>query len=231
MYIANERLRQTLKSRKEYIHGTKFPADGWIACGSFIVSISSVDYAKVSGTFMGYILLLVIFLMAFYFIYVIIQTIQSFYKKYTYEDLYRDLDSASDRLHDFSLLVVKNPKGKNSGKFLLKYDKRWKCWLFPYTKSHDDNNEQNVLQRAIDIGLSDCNVTFVGMDDFTKPSVSHHNVEKNYRHRYYRVDSENLNSFAARHKKYRRFSIEEMKENDDIMAKNSETVTYVEKNF
>lgn len=43
----------------------------------------------------------------------------------------------SEKYHEFSLIAVKN----SDNKYLLEYDERWKCWLFPYVRSSDSNKE------------------------------------------------------------------------------------------
>ena len=39
------------------------------------------------------------------------------------------VEITNGKFHEFSLVAIKN----SDGKYLQKFDKRWNCWLFPYT--------------------------------------------------------------------------------------------------
>ena len=41
------------------------------------------------------------------------------------------VEITNGKFHEFSLVAIKN----SDGKYLQKFDKRWNCWLFPYTST------------------------------------------------------------------------------------------------
>lgn len=132
--------------------------------------------------------------------------------------------------HEFSLVAIKNSKGK----YLQKYDERWDCWLFPYLRS-TDNNKENVddfVSRLFDLEIS---TEYLCTAKHCKYSVSD-DVYKIYNHKLYRVlIDESLENriesiFDASDSEYQWMSIAEMESDEVIMEKNDDIVAFVKTN-
>lgn len=130
-------------------------------------------------------------------------------------------------LHEFSLVAITNPEEK----YLLKYDERWKCWLFPYVRS-TDNNLENVETYIKNILKVDFAVKYVAVARHCKYSVSDE-VYKIYNHKLYQTklhvipeDMQN-ETFQLGKERYRWMSIEEMKQDECIMRENDDVVAFV----
>lgn len=130
-------------------------------------------------------------------------------------------------LHEFSLIAITNPEEK----YLLKYDERWKCWLFPYVRS-EDNNLENVEAYIEELLKIELPVEYVAVAKHCKYSVSDE-VYKIYNHKLYRAKMYTIpegmqnETFQIGEKQYRWMSIEEMKQDDCIMKENDDVVAFV----
>ena len=87
----------------------------------------------------------------------------------------------SKKFHEFTLVAVKNYKDD----FLLKYDDRWDCWLFPYVRSTEDNknNADTFISKLLNIEIE---TEYVADAKHCKYSVSD-KVYKIYNHKLYSV--------------------------------------------
>ena len=132
---------------------------------------------------------------------------------------------------DFSILLIKDSRGR----YLLKKDKRWKTFLFPYSRTKDDDIQgiKNFAKETLN--LSPIEVISSKEEDFTKRSVSA-NMTKTYHHIFYycSFNIEQLpkkDSFKINGTVYKWFSFDDMKFNKDIWNKNNDNIVFVEKNF
>lgn len=132
-----------------------------------------------------------------------------------------------ESFHEFSLVAIKSLEGK----YLQKYDERWKCWLFPYLRS-TDNNKENVDNFVSQLFHSEISTEYLCTERHCKYSVSD-GVYKIYNHKLYRVlidgISENMSEsiYGGSDFKYRWMSIEEMENDKVIMEKNDDVVAFV----
>ena len=62
----------------------------------------------------------------------------------------------SGTYHEFSLLAIKNP----AGKCLQIYDKKWKCWLFPYFRT-EISNKENIDKHASNLLAMNVTTSYV----------------------------------------------------------------------
>ncbi len=143
----------------------------------------------------------------------------------------------SERKHAFSLLVIKDNSEKYFGKYLLKYDKRWKCYLLPYNATKIDDDKEFVKSVINRFSGLKCEIQEPKKIEQTKFSFSD-GYEKTYTHLYYGITISVKNSilpdddsFKIGKDKYKWFSIQEMKENPKIMERNSDVVKYISENF
>lgn len=133
----------------------------------------------------------------------------------------------SNKFHEFTLIAVKNHKGD----FLLKYDDRWDCWLFPYVRSSEGNkiNADTFISNLLNIEIE---TEYVTCAKHCKYSVSDE-VYKIYNHKLYSVELRDIPQgissaeFSLNNNKYRWMSITDMENDEDILQKNSEVVAFV----
>lgn len=117
-----------------------------------------------------------------------------------------------ESFHEFSLIAIMDSEGK----YLQKYDERWKCWLFPYLRSVD-NNKENVDNFVSQLFHSEVITEYICTAKHCKYSVNDE-VYKIYNHKLYRVlmdeASENISKSILDNSefKYQWMSIEEMEE-------------------
>lgn len=157
---------------------------------------------------------------------------------YSAEKFYDDIVSTSEsKEHNFSLVIIKDKKNKY-GKYLLEYNKRWKCYLFPFLRTMQNGDADSIKDfLQYDLKLNKYNMEDTKEADFTKVSVSA-NLTKTYHHTFYPVEIDvsqtalNTNrKIIINGKKFKWFSIEEMKSDENIYEKNKETIVYVEETF
>lgn len=231
--IDEAKIRNLLIKRKKFIKTRKFPIDSLFAFIALLVAVFTADFSKINIVF-AWIFKIATIVYLFYIVYLIIMF---FIESYSPEKLYNEIIEQSERKHTFSLLVIKDNSEKYFGKYLLKYDKRWKCYLLPYnaTKTNDDEEfVESVINRFT--GLQ-CEIQEPQKIEQTKFSFSD-GYEKTYTHLYYGINISvkdsilpDSYSFKIGKDKYKWFSIQEMKENPKIMERNSEIVKYISENF
>ena len=172
------------------------------------------------------------------FMYIILTIFAFKDSHYSADKLYQDIVSTSEsKKHNFSLIIIRDKKNKY-GKYLLQYNKRWKCYLFPFLRTMENGDVDSVKDfLEYELKAENYAIDSTKEDDFTKVSVSA-NLTKTYHHIFYPVDLDVLNTKLNTDKtiiingnKFKWFSIEEMKADENILSKNSETIEYVESNF
>ena len=221
MEINESKLRSLLSRRAKFIRTNKDIAESLLALAAYAVSvllsgIKNADFSvKIIVAVLG-------------FIYLVIFCFSIFRSRYSVETLFREIVSCSDS-HNFSLVLLKNADGR----FLLKYDKRWKTFLFPYTRTSKDD-EKNVFEFVkVFTGITPLSVLKKVETDVTKYSVSAQ-IDKSYHHTFYHLDfktEQTKEKFKFNGVTYKWFSIDEMKQNRSILEKNNETIRFVEENF
>lgn len=168
-------------------------------------------------------------------IYLITFSFNLYGSNYSAEAFFNDICSVAENKHNFSLILLKDNSGTFPEQYILRYDKRWKCWLFPYFRT-SENDKKSVENHLFNIGIKDFNIEKIKEQDFTKYSVSA-NLSKTYHHTFYLVSFDASKTFANNRafkiirEKYRWYSTKEMKENKKMYKRNSENIIYVEKNF
>lgn len=230
--IGEAKIRNLL-IKKKFIKTRKFPIDSLFAFIALLVAVFTADYSKINIIFAWIFKIATIV----YFFYIVYLIVMFFIESYSPEKLYNEIIEQSERKHAFSLLIIKDNSGKFFEKYLLKYDRRWKCYLFPYNATKTDNDEEfveSIINRFT--GLK-CEIQEPKKIEQTKFSFSD-GYEKTYTHLYYGITISvknsilpDSNSFKIGKDKYKWFSIQEMKENSKIMERNSEVVKYISENF
>ena len=130
----------------------------------------------------------------------------------------------TETTHEFTLLAIKS----NTDQFLLRYDDRWKCWLFPYVRSSNSHNKDNADHFASEILRKTSDARYVADTTHCKFSESDE-VYKIYHHKLYEVANvdENLIYELQSDTKYRWMTMEEMENDERIMSVNDDVVAFV----
>jgi mRNA-degrading endonuclease toxin of MazEF toxin-antitoxin module len=128
------------------------------------------------------------------------------------------------KTHEFTLLAIKS----NTDDFLLKYDDRWKCWLFPYVRSSDNQNKVNADQFASKILGTTSTASYIAETIHCKYSESDE-VYKIYHHKLYEIADVDKNMVCEMQgdAKYRWMSIAEMENDEHIMSVNDDVIAFV----
>ncbi len=122
--------------------------------------------------------------------------------------------------HEFSLLAVQDMQGR----FLQIYDDRWKCCLFPYTRT-TDNNKANVDRFASELLHKEISTTYVTTAKHCKYSVSD-KLYKIYKHKLYKVQIDDIPDNLS-DDKYKWMSIKDLESDGAIMEKNDDIIAFV----
>ncbi|MGN0363518.1 MAG: type II toxin-antitoxin system PemK/MazF family toxin [Bilifractor sp.] len=129
--------------------------------------------------------------------------------------------------HEFTLLAIKDTVDR----FLLRYDERWKCWLFPYTRSKD-NNKENADRFASAILDRNICTEYKAEGTHCKYSQSDE-VYKIYHHKLYQFILEEIpqnmqdNEFELYGSRYKWMTITQMQADPEIMRVNADIVGFV----
>lgn len=223
MNIDEAKLLDLLSKRTKYFKSHFDIITSFLALFSYLVTMIftclSIEKIPTYAKVLGIILL---------FFYLALFTWTVCYSRYSVEAFYADITKCSDD-HSFTLIILKDTKNR----FLLKYDKRWKTYLFPYLRTTAEN-EKSVLNFVIkNIGFSPKRIIKELEKDETKHSVSN-NMTKTYHHTFCEVETEPFgikDVFKFNNSKFKWFSFDDMKCNKKIIARNADTVKFVEENF
>lgn len=139
------------------------------------------------------------------------------------------------RMHNHSLIAIRDNFTKQRDRFLVYYDDRWDCKLFLNYKTMDRNNEESILDRvSADLGVDKDTIvcTYISSRVQEKYSVSH-NEERVYNHRLYEItltrypEKLEQDNFVINKRHYYWMSIQDMEKDENIWNKNKEVVDFV----
>lgn len=158
-------------------------------------------------------------------------------KDYSAEKLYDEVADLNRLEHPFSIIGLKDSYNDFSNKYLLYYDTRWKCFLFPNirTSENDSKNEENMIHdisNSLKIKQEQLTVKKVGERIHQKYSVSDRRM-KWYHHTFYEMNVQEFPEevkkarFDIDGKNYCWMSIAEMEQNSRIQEVNSDIVSMV----
>ena len=142
---------------------------------------------------------------------------------------------SAENEHNFSLLLLTDSSGLYPENLLLAYEKRWKCYLFPFLRTNINDDEKSVKNYVANfLGIKEFSIKKISEENFTKHSVSA-NLQKTYHHTFYSVCfdakkySKGKRAFKLNRQKYKWFTIPEMKADKNIIRRNKDNVEYIEK--
>lgn len=171
-----------------------------------------------------------------YAIYVIISSLKSLVSGYNYKTLEEEIVGLDETKHRHSLVAIKNTFSTHPNKFLVYWDERWKCYLFPNYRTAKENDcakVSNAVSNALGINGS-VKTSKVAERVTTKKSFSHNNQLRTYAHTLYAVDIDPFpevakeNEFYISGRRYRWMSLRDMEQDINIMEKNKDVVHLVE---
>lgn len=230
-----------LQEKKSQIQGNNISFDGIFATLSFLFTLLTVEYNKIS--FLSNTIIIVVFWILFviYAIYQIIKLVLAIRSRYTVEDLYNDIKKLEREYSEFSLLIIKDCVENHNDKILLTYDRRWKCYYLPYFRTVRDMEEDKKMANAfvaksLNVSEEYINIELVRESETTKYSTPNKRT-KSYKHRYYIATISTTNKsiikkiFKINGKKYHWFSIDEMYQNRKIKRKNQDIVNELKEIF
>lgn len=228
LQIEEQKLQDLLYSRKKHIKSKSSFVEIIICLAGFLVSLFLSDFQHLPlYSKIGLIAASVIYLAAF--------CLSLYGTNYSVEAFYKDICDVAEKDHSFSLLVLRDSSGLFPSQYALRYDRRWRCWLFPYIRTRG-NDMESVKEYVSGMGIQDFKIERTAEQDFTKRSVSA-NMSKTYHHTFYLVSfdasktSARKRTFRANREKFRWYSTNEMKADRRMNERNSENIVYVEKTF
>lgn len=225
--IEEDNLKNVIKKNSKYIIKRKVPVESIIGLCIYIFSIFIADLRdKPLLSVFAYTVL------AGYIVYVGYQITKCILTKFSDEVLFDQIMGVVEKAHSFSLCVI-----KSDDKYLMKYDKRWKCYLFPYFRTKIDNDEESISSNVLKLtGINKGPDKIVESID-KKYSYSD-GYEKKYNHTYYNYNIDlsksslpNDESFKIDGIKYKWFTIDELRNDKVIMKKNGTIISFAEQNF
>lgn len=227
MNIDEGKLQDLLHQRKRFIKSSADILPAFLSLCGYIITVTFTFYNVNIKELPLFIIILAILMLCGY---ITILVFSIYNSKYSVEAFLKDITACTNE-HKFSLLLLKD----SHGRFLLKKDKRWKTYLFPYSRTKDDDISGIKIFAKETLNLSPIEIISTKEEDFTKRSVSA-NMTKTYHHTFYNCsfDSEQLpkkDSFKINGTRYKWFSFDEMKADKDLWLKNNENIVFVEKNF
>lgn len=138
MVTLDENLLHTfLNERKEKIIKDKIPIDSLISLVTFLFSLLTVEYNKIDILSNNKIIIIIFWALFFIYSFFVIRKCWLIKRhRYSIEKLYSDILSLQKPISEHSLIIIKSNSCSNKDMILLKYDRRWKCYLLPYFNIH-----------------------------------------------------------------------------------------------
>lgn len=228
--IREEKLQDLLNRRSCHIK-THFSLAQMIVClASFFISLvlsNILDAPLKVKICVG--LLSLVYLVAF--------ALTLYGSNYSVDAFYQDICNVAEKEHNFSLILFKDVSGKYPENYILNYEKRWKCWLFPFIRTNVNDDKKSVENYIKNVfRIEDFKIEQITEENFTKHSASA-NMSKTYHHTFYLVAFDSSKTLAAKRvfkvnrQKYKWFTTAEMKACRRTMERNSENIEYIEKTF
>ncbi len=177
--IPSERYKDLLEKREKYI-GRNFTESlsTLVSGAAMIIGAVLSDYSSLSGAlrltvmFANYALALGLTIGG------VIMTILAAHDRYTAKRLYEETADLNEIEHRYSIVAVKDTFQKYPSRFLLYYDKRWRCnFFFSFPTAETDEKDildiSTRLSGALQIPAQQIQLEKRGFDLSRKYSVSH----------------------------------------------------------
>lgn len=159
------------------------------------------------------------------------------HKEYSAENLYQDINNLNRMEHPFSIIGIKDSYNEYANRYLLYYDSRWNCYLFPNrrTDENEKKNEESLLRylsNSLKIPGRELSLEKLGERIHRKFSVSGGRM-KWYHHTFYQI---HVSLFPEELKKqeftvdginYRWMTLAQMEQDERISEVNGDVVKMV----
>lgn len=235
LIVNKNRLKLLLTEKKDFIGLWKVPVYGeLLSISVFSVGIATTEFKSVWGLEAITIKTGCIVLCMLLFVQCVYDLGKCFMKPYDHEQLYKDISKLDEKPHCFSLVVIKDTFNTPSNKFLLQYVDSWKCKLFLYYRTVE-NDEMHIKQQlAGEFGVSeeDIALEYKFHKEHIKFSVKE-NREKKYLHTIYYAKFKDMPSvmknvtFEIQGKHYYWMNFNDMEKDGAIQKYNSDIVNFV----
>lgn len=240
LLIDDLQLQLLLEKKRNYI-GKKVAIDTIIAGISFLLSTFTASYSNIFNIENSGLIIKTIFCLIgiVYSLKIIYDIVQSYKNKYNHRILLKDIEGLNMIQHNHSLVAIKNTFNNTSNKFLVYYDERWDCKLFPNYKTIDTDNEAALIDYIaadLDCDKRKINCKYITSRIQSKYSYSH-NENRIYNHRLYEINISHFperikhNDFTINGKQYYWMSISDMERDENILKKNKEVVDFIKENL
>lgn len=163
--------------------------------------------------------------------------VKSIIETYSVEQLYSEISDIDPSVeHPFNIIVIRDIC--ETGKYLVVWSERWKCWLFPnyhclkekFSKAKEEKCIRDCLERDLDIS-EDINFKYMGNELSTKFSVGD-KVQKKYNFHFFLVMGNDFGlskkrTFKYKGKKYCWKTLGQMYADKKIVKNNKDVLDYV----
>ena len=235
LIVNKNRLRLLLTEKRDFIGLWKLPVYGELLSSiAFSIGIATTDFKPFYGFSVDSIKLAAGVVCCLVVGKSIIDFGKCFMKPYNHEELYKDISKLDEKPHCFSLVVVKDTFNVPSNRFLLQYVDSWKCKLFLYyrTVDNDELHIKQQLSNEFGVAEEDIALEYKFHKEHVKFSVKEKR-DKRYLHTIYYAQFKNMpkvmqnSTFDIQGKHYYWMNFNDMEKDAAIQKYNSDIVNFV----
>ena len=236
--IDEQQLKLLLEKKRKILGRPKYGGIGEIISGiSLIITLLLSNFSHLAIIDPLYFKIIVWGISIAVLVYGIYAFVKSIIEAYSVEQLYSEISDIDPSMeHPFNIVVIRDTC--ETGKYLVFWSKRWKCWLFPnyhclkekFSKAKEETYVRECLER--DLGApEDINFRYMGNKLSTKFSVSD-KVQKKYNFHYFLAIGNDFHfskkrTFKYKGKKYCWKTLDEMYADKKIVKNNIDVLDYV----
>lgn len=229
--IDETKLKLLLEEKRQFI-GARVTWDSFLSAASFLISAGLASYPQILGI-SGEILKALFLITGIGFTGKSVYDIRFSRKNnYTKEDLLQDINNLNQITHNHSIVVIKNTFAKHPNRFLVYYDERWKCYLFPNFAENVNNEKFICTGLENKLKITNPSLRFIEQKISEKYSESHKEY-RIYSHRLYEClihnfpEKERELIFTVDGIQYAWKTIEEMEKDLRIVKVNADVLEWV----
>lgn len=234
--LDENKLSLLLEQKKQFI-GRTVMWDSILSSVSFLVSVFLASYNDILGVPANFVKFIFVAIGMFFTIKSIHDVLHNLRNSYTATDLFDDINKLNQITHNHSIIAIKDSFSEFPNRFLVYFDQRWLCDLFPNFKENINNESfiKTGISNRLKIREQDISISYVAQKVHEKYSVSH-KENRLYCHRLYLAT---INVFTPTLKKglfeidgiqYRWMSISEMEADQHMMDVNEDIIQFVKNN-
>ncbi len=236
--IDEQQLRLLLEKKKKILERPKYSGLGEIISGiSLIITLLLSDFSHLTIIRPLYFKIVVWGITIAISVYGIYIFIRSMMETYSIDQLYSEIADIDPEVeHPFNIVVIRDTR--ETGKYLVFWSKRWKCWLFPnyhclkgkFSKAKEITHLMEYLKRDLSVS-EDISFRYLGNKLSTKFSVSD-KVQKKYNFHFFLVTGGDFHiiqkeNFQYKGKKYCWKTLDQMYADKRIVKNNLDVLDYV----